>query len=146
MALFGFFGKKRLQNVLILTEDNRIVPAQLEVSKGYMVDHGHSEAWAVTANPNSQVPRRGTKVHYRLIDERDAAPIEIGGGGLTKKDLATQINRIAQESRKAAQYEIQKHQGKDKLRMLLGVSVLSIAVTTCLVLVFQLIISGNVQF
>lgn len=145
MALFGL-GKRRIQNVLILTEDNRIVPAQLEVEKGYMVDHRTSEAWAVTASPNSQLPRRGTKAHYRLIDERDAAPIEIGGGGLTKKEYSKQIDQIAQEARKAAQYEIQKHQGKDKLRQLLGITVLSVAVTTCLILVFQLVVSGNVQF
>jgi len=122
------------------------VPAQLEVEKGYMVDHHTSEAWAVTASANSQVPRRNTKAMYRLIDERDAAPLEIGGGGLTKKQYSEQINKIAQEARKAAQYEVQKKQGKDKLRSLIGVSVLSIAVTVCLILVFQLIISGNAQF
>lgn len=141
----ALFGKKRIQNVLILTEDNRIVPAQLDVEKGYMVDHRTSEAWATTANPNSQIPRRGTRAMYTLIDERDAAPIEIGGGGLTKKELSKQINSIAQESRKAAQYEVQKKQGRDKLAGLLGTSVLAIAVTVCLILVFQLIISGNVH-
>ena len=134
-----------MQNVLILTEDNRIVPAQLQVEKGYMVDHKTNEAWAISTNPNSQIPRRGTKAMYGLIDERDAAPIEIGGGGLTKRDFASQVNDIAREARKAAQYEVQKSQGKDKFRQLIGLSVLFIAVTTCLILVFQLIISGNVQ-
>lgn len=146
MALFGFLKKKRQQAVLILTEDNRIVPAHLAVEKGYMVDHATSEAWAMTTSANSQVPKKGTKVMYRLIDERDAAPLELGGGGLTKKQYSEQINKIGQESRKAAQYEVQKHQGKDRLRSMIGISVTFIAVTVCVILVFQLIVSGNVQF
>jgi hypothetical protein len=146
MALFGLFKSKRVQNVLILTEDNRIVPAQLEVEKGYMVDHKTSEAWAMTVSENAQIPRRGTKAMYRLIDERDAAPLELDGSGLSKKQYKDQINGIAKEARKAAQYEVQKHQGKDRMRTMIGLSVLSIACTVCLLLVFQLIISGNVQF
>lgn len=146
MALFGLFRKKRVQNVLVLTEDGRIVPTQMEVVKGYMVDHRTSEAWALTTGEYSQVQKRGQKSMWRLVDERDAAPLEVGKGGMSKKKLSAMVSGIAKEARKAASYEIQKKQGKDKLASALGTSVVMLTALVMFLMVVQLLVSGKLQF
>lgn len=115
----------------------------MAVEKGYMVEHSTEEAWVL--HPGSLVRKRGTNVSYALVDERNAAPISLNGHGMPRKGLKDMINAIAQESRKAAQYKIQRHQTKDKLAGVIKFSAILLTILTVVVTVGILIFSGNLS-
>ncbi len=63
---------KRLQKVLLITEDMRLVVVSLLVELGYIVNHKWAQAWLM--DPGILIRRRGTNLSYLFLDERDAAP------------------------------------------------------------------------
>jgi len=141
--MWPFSLKRRLQQCLVLTEDDRIVESALSVEKGYMVDHNTSEAW--TLHPGSMVRKRGADKSFALVDERDAASISLNGLGPNKKALNETINIIAKEARKEAQYKIQRNQAKDKLASAFKFVLILAAVMTAMVTIAALFFSGNLS-
>jgi len=134
-----------MQKCLIITEDDRIVESALQVEKkGYMVDHGTSEAWML--HPGSLVKKRGTSVQYALVDERDAAPFFLNGHSPTRKEIKGIINNIAKESRKEAMYEIHSQQIKDRLGGVFKFIALMFAITTVVLIIALLLFSGNLSW
>lgn len=140
--MWPFNKPKRLQKVLIETEDGRIVSAELAVEKGYMVDHKTREAWGLFHE--SLIPKAGTSEMYVLLDERDAAPLFFDGKGISRKSLKELISDIAKESRKQTQYEVQERQNRDRITKALSLAVTCCAVCVVITVVFSMIFSGGV--
>jgi hypothetical protein len=134
--MWPFDQPKRLQKVLIVTEDGRIIPTVLNVEKGYMVDHKTHEAWGLY--PDSLVRKANTNDMYALLDERDAAPMVVEGKGITQKSLKELITDIAKESRKQTQYEVQEKQIKDRLAKAMTIAITCCAICLIVVVIFSI--------
>lgn len=142
--MWPFKNNKRLQNCLVITEDDRIVESALQVEKkGYMVDHSTSEAWVL--HPGSLIKKHGTSFSYALVDERDAAPIFLNGRGPTRKDIKDEIDTIAKEARKEAMYEIQRSQTKDKLAGIFRFTILMFTIMVVVCVMAALFMSGSIN-
>lgn len=139
--MWPFDKSKRVQKALIETEDGRIVPVELAVEKGYMVDHKTREAWGLFHE--SLIPKSGTKDMYVLLDERDAAPLVFDGKSISRKSLKDLISDIAKESRKQTQYEIQERQNRDRISKAMSLAVTCCAICVVITVVFSMIFSGG---
>lgn len=142
--LFGLGGKKRQQNLLILTEDGRIVLESVPVIKGYAANHKTHEAWGL--HSDGMVPERGTSKIVQVVCERAVAPIAIRGqgkNGLCK--LGQTVSAIAEESADEALAQVHKKSFRNKLADTLRLVVLIFAITVVVVLVFSLITTGKLQ-
>lgn len=145
--MFNFLGigkSKRKQNLLVLTEDGRIVEESLPVLKGYVVSEKTVEAWEL--DPSSCIPERGTNNLYQVVTERDWAPMSLDGHGQNlKKRQKNILSQIAQENASAARDKIQKKSYRNKQAEALQLLVIVLGITVAIVVIFGLFLSGKLS-
>ena len=123
----GFFwwrwkrgGNKRLQNVLMITEDMRIVEYSFPVELGYCIQENWRQAWIIA--PECQIRKRGTLSNWLVVHERDASPQAITAAAAKKREkyekasngISTEISRIARERCMDSVSNYVSSQNKDK--------------------------------
>jgi hypothetical protein len=134
MGMFGniFPQKKRKQDCLLFTEDNRVIEITPEALRGCVAEHKTQEAWELY--PDYRIPKRGTNRLFQLVSERDIAPLSLNGNGSGKKGEARKkktCSQIAQDSASEARTNPSKQQNQENkaantaqvLAIILGVTV-----------------------
>lgn len=116
MNMFGnlFPQKRRKQDCLLFTEDNRAIEITPEALRSCVADHKTKEAWELY--PDSRIPKRGTNRLFQMIAERDIAPLSLNGNGSGKKGEARKkrtCSQIAQDSASEARTNPSKQQNQE---------------------------------
>lgn len=140
--LGSLFTPKRKQEVLILTEDGRIVGETLEVETGYAVNRKTQEAWALDSE--NQIESRASGEVLQVLTERDVAPLVLNGKTNVKITKAI-INKVAEEKVDQEIIKVEKQAAKNKVVMgLMAISIIFaiLVVTIILTGLFQ---SGKVK-
>lgn len=114
--MFGRFlpQRKRKQDCLLFTEDNRVVDISPEALRGCVADHKTQEAWELY--PDCRIPKRGTNRLFQVISERDIAPLSLngdGGGKKGEKRKKRTCSQIAQDSASEARTNPTKQSDRD---------------------------------
>ena len=141
---FPWQKNNRQQNLLVLTEDQRIAVERLPVEKGCVVGHDTQEAWVLSFD--SLAPKRGTDITYLVVGERETAPICLNGNGKEKQKSTTKlVEAIAAESREEAHFNLKKKEKKDKAADILQILILGFALVTVVVIIAALLTTGDLK-
>lgn len=129
MSILGFLfgGGARKQHCVIYTEDGRIVEEDLDVLKGFAVNHQKMEAYILDSD--NQIKDRKTNVVTQVLAERSSAPITIRGIENKKMNEDT-IKTIAIETRNNSVMVADKKNNRDSFynKVLILVSIPCITV------------------
>lgn len=137
-----FLTPTRKQEVLIATEDGRIVHDTLEVEKGYAVCHKTLEAWALDSE--NQVKEHRSKALFQVLTERDIAPICLNGKSNIQlaQNTLNKINELIVDQEMA---KIQKKSAKNKIVWGLVLIAVLFAISVMVMILATFFMSGKVN-
>ena len=139
-----FTKSKRLQRALLTTEDGRVLRTSMPVELGYMVDEKALEAWLL--HPETIIRRRYTNEYYAILDERDAAPQNIGVKAKDAREkFIANLHDIAQNARREACFVAHRSLIRDKWADLMRFVVIGMGCMTAIAILSALWSSGRIS-
>jgi hypothetical protein len=120
--------EERIQSVMFLTEDNRIVDSSLPVKKGYTQRDASRMAWMLHSGNQVKDTLGGGEVHFmQVVCERAVTPLALWEP-VEKKVTDADINKIAAETTDAEIFESFKKFSTNRNLWLIvaGISVIGI--------------------
>ena len=147
MELNPFKKRRRQQDVMVVTEDDRIVEEVFPVDRGHVEDDKTREAYFL--DNAALVKHRYSNFSTLVVSERSAVPIYPGlylDRGSRLKILNSQMTTIACEHLEQALEALPDRQSQDRIAELLKTTVLILAVTFAVIVVVGLLTSGKLHF
>jgi ABC-type uncharacterized transport system fused permease/ATPase subunit len=141
---FPWQKKQRKQNVLIATEDQRLVEDYLPVEKGFFWDEERKEAWGLFLD--ELIRKRGENQLFAVISERDAAPIPLfNSSSNNRKKIKDIASDIADNACDAELYKLIEKANINKIAQGIKFVFISLGITISLVVMYALLSTGKLQ-
>ena len=130
---------KRSQQVMIITQDGRVVNVDMDVETGYYIDHDKRVAFlAVREN---LLPMKDGSGYCAFFFEGDAAPINLGPRTKAiREKFASSIKDIEREERANGMHAVSVQLSKDKMLETIKQILLIFAILTAAVVALSIVI------